>query len=195
MLHADDPTWWGEHDAELLDGSCAAPVLRGYRLALNKLALWRDRLFELHTHLGGSLPAGHDADWVLSAPALRWGRSTVWSRAFNATLEGSKTVVLVPVSACLGLLAVHQFWAHLSCNVFGCWLQILDMLDHHPDSKVEWAIQDNQFQLTVSTRVQQVGTVLHSQGVHESCFSTCAHGKVQWYAGPGPVHRLRPQVK
>ncbi len=99
MLRADDPTWWDEHDAELLNGSCAAPVLRGYRLALKKLTLWRDRLFELHAQLGHSVPAGGGAQWVLSAAALLWARSTVWSRAFNATLDGSKTVVLVPVSA------------------------------------------------------------------------------------------------
>jgi len=99
VLRADDPTWWDEHDAELLNGSCAAPVLRGYRLALKKLTLWRDRLFELHAQLGHSVPAGGGAQWVLSAAALLWARSTVWSRAFNATLDGSKTVVLVPVSA------------------------------------------------------------------------------------------------
>ena len=99
MLRADDPTWWDEHDAESLEGSCAAPVLRGYRLALKKLANWRDRLFELHTQLGGSVPARDDTQQVLSAAAVRWGRSTVWSRAFNATLGGRKTVVLVPVGA------------------------------------------------------------------------------------------------
>lgn len=98
MLHADDPTWWDEHDAELLEGSCAAPVLRGYRLTLEKLAIWRDRLFELHAQLSGSVSAGDDAQWAQSGAALRWSRSTVWSRAFNATLGGCRTVVLVPVS-------------------------------------------------------------------------------------------------
>ena len=99
LPHADDPTWWDEHDAALLEGSCAAPVLRGYRLALRKLTEWRDRLFALHAQLGGSVPAGCDPQWALSAEALRWCRSTVWSRAFNATLDGSKAVVLVPVCA------------------------------------------------------------------------------------------------
>ena len=176
---ADDPTWWDEHDAGLLDGSCAAPVLRGYRLALEKLAIWRERLFKLHVQLGGSVPAGRDAQWVLSAVALRWARSTVWSRAFNATLDGSKTVVLVPVStawaaSCFPLPVVTWVQSNM-----GTVLQILDMLDHHPDSQAKWTVQDDQFQLTAHTRVQQVGYA-HLIEVHQSCWSEYADSKDEW---------------
>ncbi len=41
-------------------------------------------------------------------------------------------------------------------------LQVVDMLDHHPDSKIQYAVKDGQFQLTAHTRVQQVGTAQRS---------------------------------
>ena len=94
---ADDPTWWGDTHSQLLAGSRAAAVLRGYRLAIQQLVAWRDRLFELHAQLGGSVPPDCDFRWALSQPALLWARSTVWSRGLNAFINGSKTVVLAPV--------------------------------------------------------------------------------------------------
>ena len=96
-LCADDPTCWDNAHAQLLAGSRASATLRGYRLAVERLAVWRDRLFELHARQGGSMPPDCDLQWALSSRALLWARSTVWSRAFNACIDGAKTVVLVPV--------------------------------------------------------------------------------------------------
>ena len=87
--HAGDPLWWGEEDLKLLKGTRLGAAAEHHARQTEQLGRWRQQLCSLQAELGGPdmLQTGCGG-WALSHEALRWAKSTVWSRAFNIPYLG-----------------------------------------------------------------------------------------------------------
>ena len=89
ILHAGDPLWWAEEDIRLLRGTRLGAAAEHHARQTEQLGRWRQQLCSLQAGLGGhdTLQAGCGG-WAMSHEALRWAKSTVWSRAFNIPYLG-----------------------------------------------------------------------------------------------------------
>ena len=87
--HAGDPLWWAGEDIRLLKGTRLGAAAEHHARQTEQLGLWRQQLCSLHGRLGGpdTLQTGCGG-WAMSHEALRWAKSTVWSRAFNIPYLG-----------------------------------------------------------------------------------------------------------
>ena len=89
ISHAGDPLWWADEDTKLLRGTRLGAAAEHHAGQTEQLGRWRQQLCSLQAGLGGSdtMETGCGG-WAMSHEALRWAKSTVWSRAFNIPYLG-----------------------------------------------------------------------------------------------------------
>ena len=89
ILRAGDPLWWAEEDIRLLKGTRLGAAAEHHARQTEQLGRWRQQLCSLQAGLGvpDTLQTGCGG-WDMSHEALRWAKSTVWSRAFNIPYLG-----------------------------------------------------------------------------------------------------------
>ncbi|KAK9916904.1 hypothetical protein WJX75_008596 [Coccomyxa subellipsoidea] len=143
----EDPMWWSEENLDILKGTRLEAAVEHYVKGLEDLRVWRARLCTIQRELGGVNVLEEEAgQWAMSETALKWAKSTVWSRSFNIKSLGAaqkESIALIPV---------------------------LDMLDHNPHQHVAWHTgstgQDN-FQFFTKSAIKK-GDQLYSNYGHKS---------------------------
>ncbi|BDA40695.1 probable actin-histidine N-methyltransferase at N-terminal half [Coccomyxa sp. Obi] len=143
----EDPVWWSDEDLLILKGSRLGAAVEHYAKGLKNLCIWRARLCAIQRELGGINVLEEDGGlWGTSEEALKWAKSTVWSRAFNITFLGDAqeaSIALIPV---------------------------LDMLDHNSQQHVAWHTgsqgKDN-FQFLTKSAIKK-GDILYSNYGYKS---------------------------
>lgn len=86
---AGDTLWWPEQDTKLLKGTRLGAAAEHHARNTQQLGLWQQQLCELQAESGGPATLqGGCGGWAMTDEALRWAKSTVWSRAFNIPYLG-----------------------------------------------------------------------------------------------------------
>ncbi|KAK9823277.1 hypothetical protein WJX72_001533 [[Myrmecia] bisecta] len=143
----EDPFWWADEELQLLKGTRVGNTVEYYNKGLQNLRTWRARLVDLHRELSGGqgpdvLSTG-EGGWGMSEDAIKWAKSSVWSRAFN-----------IPYLGAVGRPGIAM-------------LPVADMLNHRPSQHVAWHTgpDGNQpFAFITHTPVPKGGTLYSNYG-------------------------------